>query len=52
MANPTDPETGDEVEFNCPICSSTKVLVALDERGYYDVRFCHECGYRKIAQKI
>ena len=46
MTNQIEPEAEDEIEFNCPRCDSTKVLVSLDSQGHYEVRQCHECGYK------
>ena len=44
------PETEDEIIINCPRCDSNHVLVSLNQRGYYEVKECHDCGYRKIFE--
>jgi uncharacterized Zn finger protein len=37
-----------KVELNCPNCSSDKVVVSIDEFGYYKVIECYKCGYKKL----
>ena len=42
------PITEDDVIITCPRCDSTKVLVKLNTNNFYEVKECHECGYRNL----
>lgn len=50
MVNPIThfPDIEDEVIITCPRCDSTKVLIKLNLDGFYEVKFCHECGYSNL----
>ncbi len=41
------PGTYEEISITCPKCSSSKVTISVDEKGYFKVLECSKCDYKK-----
>ncbi len=37
----------EQVELSCPRCSYAQVIVEANENGYFEVKECPKCGFRK-----